>query len=181
MQSAEPEYIQDLVRRARLGDSDAFGQLYTVYFTPLYRYVYFRVSDKEVANDLTQEVFLRAYASFEKYASSTVSPLPYFYTIARNSVIDYYRKKKTLSLDEDSIGQIEDTDSPSPEDESALKEEYQHVLSHMSKLSQDQQDVIVLRFINGLSTKEIAKMIKRSEASVRQLQSRGLRVLRESM
>jgi RNA polymerase sigma-70 factor (ECF subfamily) len=181
MQAAEPEDIQENVRRARLGDSDAFAQLYTLYFTPLYRYVYFRVTNKADADDLTQEVFLKAYTSFQNYVPSSESPLPYFYTIARNMVIDHYRKKKTLVLNEDTLHQVPDTATASPEDEAATKEEYLLIQTHVTYLPEDQQDALVLRFINGLSNKEIARVMKKSEVAVRQLQSRGLRSLREAI
>ena len=177
MNEADPENIEDIIRRARLGDSEAFAVLYESYFTPLYRYICFRVSDKEDADDLTQEVFLKAYASFPRYISSGGSPLAYFYTIARNSIIDHHRKKKTVIADEDIFNNIPD-DAESAEMQAAKKEDYENLRQKIAQLPQDQQDAIVLRFIDGLSTQEIATMLGKSEVAIRQLQSRGLRSLR---
>jgi RNA polymerase sigma-70 factor (ECF subfamily) len=182
MQPADPEHIQSIVRRASAGDPDAFAELYTAYFTPLYRYIYFRVSDKADADDLTQEVFLKAYASFSSYVSKTESPLSYFYTIARNQIIDHYRKKKAVSIPEEVLQAITDA-RDSVEEEFARKEEQtnsQKKLTHLiSTLPTDQQDAIVFRYINGLPNKEISVIVGKSEMALRQLQSRGLRALRK--
>jgi RNA polymerase sigma-70 factor (ECF subfamily) len=179
-----PENMKDVVERARSGDADAFAHLYTEYFTPLYRYVYFRVTDKSYADDLTQEIFLKAYASFGKYVPATDSPLPYFYTIARNLVTDHYRKKKPVVLQEEQMREIPDT-SDSIEHELA-NEELQvavqaKIQMHLQKLPQLQQDALVLRFINERTNAEIGKIMGKSEVAVRQLQSRGIRSLRKRL
>ena len=180
MQSADPDSIEDIVRRARLGDADAFSALYTSYFTPLYRYVYFRVADKTEVDDLVQEVFLKAYTAFDRYTYSGGSPLAYFYTVARHSIIDHYRKRRLPTVDGEVLETIAD-ESATAEEVAIQREEIETVRAHLRQLPQDQQDVIVLRFIEGLSTPEIATMLGKTEVSVRQMQSRGLRALRTLM
>jgi RNA polymerase sigma-70 factor (ECF subfamily) len=180
MNEADPENIADIVRRAQLGDSGAFAALYTAYFTPLYRYIFTRVSDKADADDLTQEVFLKAYTSFSRYVVRGESPLPYFYTIARNSIIDHYRKKKALVADEEVLSTIADI-SDSAEETAAKREEHEAILRGIATLPSDQQDALILRFTEGLSTNEIATILEKSEMAVRQLQSRGLRSLKHTL
>lgn len=178
MNLTDTSAIQEAVRRARLGDTEAFGELYATFFVPLYRYIYFRVSEKEDANDLAQDVFLKAYASFQNYVPSHESPLPYFYTIARNSIIDYYRKKKVPTLEDEVMQAIPDT-TPSVEDEAMMHEDFALIERQLSQLSPDQQDALILKYLNGRTNTEIAKMMGKSEAAIRQLQSRGLKALRE--
>jgi RNA polymerase sigma-70 factor (ECF subfamily) len=177
MNSADPKNIVDIVRRASLGDAEAFGVLYESYFTEVYRYIYFRIPDKVDADDLTQEVFLKAYRSFGSYVPSGESPLPYFYTIARNSIIDHYRKKKTVIVEEEFLQGIPDH-ATSAEERFADKEELGALQMHLRMLPSDQQEAIILRFINTLSNKEIAVSMGKSEMAIRQLQSRGIRTLR---
>ncbi len=180
MNEADPKHIEELIRRARLGDSEAFSVLYEAYFTPLYRYVYFRVSDESDAADLTQETFLKAYQSFPRYVSSGRSPLAFFYTVARNCIIDHYRKKKTVRADDEVFDSIPD-EAMSAEVAAAMKEDGRSLREKIALLPQDQQDAIVLRFIDGLPSAEIATIMGKSEVAVRQMQSRGLRVLRGMM
>jgi RNA polymerase sigma-70 factor, ECF subfamily len=179
MHEADPENIADIVRRARLGDSAAFTVLYESYVTPLYRYIRSRVSEKADAEDLTQDVFLKAYTSFPRYVTTNDSPLPYFYTIARNSIIDHYRKKKSVVADEDVLGALPDTDD-SPEEIAAKREDQTAALRLIKTLPNDQQDALILRFVEGLPTEKIAMMMGKSEAAIRQMQSRGLRSLKNA-
>jgi RNA polymerase sigma-70 factor (ECF subfamily) len=180
MNGSDSEFLKDIVEKAKAGDSEAFSYLYKTYVTPLYRYIYFRVGGKAEAEDLTQDVFVKAYTSFGSYTYIGTSPLAYFYTIARNAVIDYRRKKKFLITDEeDALLEVADT-SDSPEEEAIKSEFAQEIRLHIAELSEDQQDVITLRFIESLSTKEVSEILGKSEESVRQLQSRSLRALKIS-
>ena len=180
----ETNEIQDIIARAKAGDAEAFGLLYSQYYTPVYRYVYFRAKSwgEETAEDITQEVFIKAYNSFGRYAYSGTSPLAYLYTIARNILIDRGRKKKPkierLDLEEITIEDIPDN-SENRLQERMRKETEEELHASIDTLSSDQKDVIILRFIDGLPTKEIAQVLQRSEVAVRQLQSKGLKALRK--
>jgi len=180
MKETGQDNIEEVVRRAKDGDNEAFAWLYESYFAPLYRYVYFRVGSKTDAEDLTQEVFVKGYVSFGKYSYSGTSPLAYFYTIARNAIIDFRRKKKILILDDDEMLDVPDA-ADSPLEVSAKGEESEMVRQKISLLPEDQQDAIVLRYIDGLPNKEISELLGKSEESVRQLQSRGIKTLRKHM
>ena len=176
--------IIDIITRAKAGDKEAFSQLYEEYYTPVYKYIYYRSSahTQDEAEDVAQEVFLKAYTSFDTYSYVGKSPLAYFYTIARNILIDRGRKKRVkierLDLEEKTIEEI--PDGIERIDEQLMrKEDTESLHANISQLSPDQQDVIIFRFIDGMSTSEIAKILKRSEVAIRQLQSKGLKSLRK--
>src|SRR3989338_277965 len=84
----------ELMERAQNGDTLAFGELYNAYFTKVFRYIYVRVKNKVEAEDLTHNVFLKVFESASKFKNVGISPLAYFFTVARNTVINAWRKKK---------------------------------------------------------------------------------------
>jgi RNA polymerase sigma-70 factor (ECF subfamily) len=178
----EPEHraedVMDIVRRAKEGDEGAFAALYQLYFAPLYRYLYFRGADKADADDLVQDVFLKAYSSFSRYAPRSASPLAYFYTIARNAVIDHYRKKRVPVMEAAELERVASGEA-SAEEQAAKEEDYAAVQRALAELPPDQQSALILRYIEGRSNEEIASVLGKNEAAVRQLQSRGLKRLRD--
>ena len=169
-----------LMGRAKEGESEAFSQLYELYFVPVFRYIFFRVQQKEVAEDLTQTVFLKAYKAVERFPTEGQSPLAYFFAIAKNTVIDYYRKKKDIPEDPERFTRREDTkDTHMTNVEFRIDGE--RCLQAVKQLKSDQQEVIVLRFINEMTTAEIAEILGKNEDAVRQLQCRALKTLRISL
>lgn len=167
---------------ARDGDQQAFAQLYEQFAVPLFRYIFFRVNRKEDAEDILQSVFLKAYRSLPRFRDLGKEPLSYFYTIARTTVIDFQRKKHEVPIDdsEHALEHIPD-ESMDTAHLASLHSEGAKIREGMSLLSEEQQEVITLRFMQDLSHKEIAKVMNKSEVAVRQLQSRGLRILREKL
>ena len=169
-----------LMQSAKSGDTEAFSQLYELYFTPVFRYIYFRVKNKEEANDLSQTVFFKVFRSLPNFQEKNKSPLAYFFTVARNTVIDYWRAKKEISFNdlENVFGQMPDkTDNPL---ELIKKKEIGWTIRRAVKqLTDDQQEVITLKFINEMPNKEIAALLEKTEEAVRQLQCRALKALRE--
>ncbi len=178
-----PTDIAAIIKRAKEGDREAFSLLYNLYYTPVYRYIYIRIgkNSQDSAEDITQDVFLKVYTSFTNYSYTGKSPLAYIYTIARNTLIDRGRKKKIqfaeLDPEDNTIEQIPDM-ADNPSEQYIKKEESQDLRARICLLSPDQQDVVTLKFIDGLETKEIAETLGKSEEAVRQLQSKGLRALR---
>ena len=169
-----------LIELAKQGDSSAFGILYKMYFTPVFRYIYFRVKDKKTAEDLVQSVFLKAYESISGFREQGKDPLAYFFTIARNAVIDYWRKKKEILMEgnEEILDKVRDTEASPLEfiekgDKAAVLKEA------IKNLTDDQQEIINLKFISDLSNAEISKITGKNEDAIRQLQSRALKNLRE--
>ena len=178
--TTEVTALESIIQRAKSGNNEAFTALYELYVTPLYRYIFFRVSDPRDAEDLTQEVFLKAYVALSRYVSNGTPILAYFYTIARNSIIDHYRKKKERYVDTALFDTIAD-ESPLPNELASNRKNLLQLRKDISVLAQDQQDAITLRYLDEFDTTEIAKIMNRSPESVRQLQSRGLKILRDSL
>lgn len=157
---------------------ERFEELYERFFTPVFRYILLRVKSRAEAEDLAQTVFMKAYQANPPGKAGNELSLNYFFTVARNTVIDHWRKKKDVVVDdpEAEFEGIPDTDTPEGEamrgeSRTAVREALEHVTS-------SEQEVLVLKFMNELSTKEIAKLLGKSEVAVRQLQSRGLKSLR---
>ena len=172
---------KDLMRLAKDGDTDAFERLYEIYFVPVFRYIYFRVKNKEETEDLVQEVFLKVYNSISKFQEKGRSPLAFFFVVARNTVIDYWRKKKEIKLDKpEDILKISDT-KESPWGLIRRSETISIINEAIRYLPSGQQEVIILKFINDLSNQEIALLLKKSEVAIRQLQSRALKNLRKQL
>src|SRR5262249_52813544 len=99
MMSDQFKSPKELMSLAASGDREAFGVLYAQYFTPIYRYIYVRVKTAEIANDLAQTVFLKVFERASEIEAPE-NPLSYFYTVARNLVIDHWRKKKETFFDD---------------------------------------------------------------------------------
>lgn len=170
---------KEMMRLAKEGDSDAYGQLYKLYFTPVFRYIYLRVRDKEKANDLTQTVFLKVFIALPNFKERNKSPLAYFFTVSRNTIIDYWRAKKEIKVDDfDSIVKRTADNSASPQESYEQKENKVFIHRVLQDLTDIQQEVITLKFISGLSNKEIAELLGKTKEAVRQLQCRALRSLK---
>lgn len=164
---------------AKEGDAEAFGRLYELYFTPVYRYTYLRTKSKEEAEDLTQVVFIKVFKSIGGFKEQNKQPLAYFFTVARNTVIDHWRKKKEILVDmpiETGAAIEEQTDSPI--DLIDKKANAQVIYKAIETLTEDQQEVVILKFINDLTTAEIATVLEKKEDAVRQLQCRALKILK---
>lgn len=170
--------IKDLIIRAKQGDTEAFGLVYSEYLTPIYRYFYFRVGDKDLANDLAQDVFLKVFDSLDRVVITDKSPLTYFYTVARNLLIDTYRKKKIPTMDGEQAENFL-VDHDNPEKQTVLKDDTERLMEAIQQISEGEADALVLRFIDNHSNQEIGQIMGKSEENVRQLQSRGLKSLRK--
>ncbi len=177
----EEENMAELVRKAVDGDSQAFGELYALYFAPIYRYIYVRISVKHDVDDITQTVFLKAWQAVSRYENQGRPFLAWLFTIARNSVFDYRKKKREVFLDDTPIRDESVALAPRDEEKELYNEQLLAVRKALLDLSEDQQDVIVLRFIEGRSYREIASLIEKSEDAVRAIASRGLRELRKKI
>ncbi len=173
-----------LITRAQKGDSEAFGELYEDFFTPIFRFILPKVSDHRTAEDLTQMVFIKVFESIQNFKYTGSSPLSYFFTVARNTVFDFYKKKKDIVIGEnngdDSINifhNIED-DSPIPDERLKISEKQNFILKEIDKLHGDQKTIITMKFIDGLKNPEIADILEKTEDSIRQTQCRALKKLK---
>lgn len=170
--------LKSTIEKAKSGDKEAYGQLYTELYTPIFKYVLSRTRNKELAEDITSDVFLRFLKSIGDYTSQTDTPLPYLYTIAKNLIINNGLKKKTDQLPEEAAEYIGDGKATQLET-SIQKEEVARVLETLSLLPEDQAEVVRLRYLGQLETKEIAAALGKTEVNIRKIESRALSKLRE--
>lgn len=178
MDRSDSADLKKIITDAKRGDEAAFTELYRRYFVPVYRYVFSHVGSRSDADDLTQDAFVKILGSFSRYVETDSPPLAYFYTVARNTVIDWHRKKKTQPLEDDLARTLRD-DTVHPEERAANEEEHKGLLELISHLPEGEREAIILKYVNDLSNKEIAAMMKKSEEAVRKLQSRGMHNLRK--
>ena len=170
----------DLIQLARQGDQRALIGIYERYHPSVFTYVFYRVCDQEIAEDLTAEVFTRMLANLPRYRSSGKPILAWLYTIARNLVIDHYRQNKSAShlpLLEDLVEG--DNNHPVKVTEAALAHE---CLSRaLRNLTEEQRQVILLRFIENREISELAEILGKNERAIRSLQHRALVALQRWM
>jgi RNA polymerase sigma-70 factor (ECF subfamily) len=174
---AESNRIAALVDLARAGDAEAFGSLYDHYSPAVFRFVYYRVSARPLAEDLTSETFFRALRSMASFQWQGKDFGAWLTTIARNLIVDHFKASRTrLELTTDDFSDRRET-SESPEEEVLASLTSDVLREAMAKLPAEQQECIVLRFLNGYSIAETAKSLGRSEGAIKQLQLRAVRNL----
>jgi RNA polymerase sigma-70 factor (ECF subfamily) len=178
MDKLNNENLIELVKSAKRGDKNAFSGLYKYYITPIFRFVYFRVRNRVDAEDLTQSIFLKTWSNLPKYKQRENPFSSWLYAIARNTVTDFWKKKKDWNISE--LGENTTKEERKPIDDLIDEERDLEIIKKlMELLSEEQQEVMVLKFIDGLSNKEISKIINKKEDAVRQIQSRALKILKE--
>ncbi len=177
------EAIINSIIKAKQGDREAFDFIYSEFFNPIFRFIYFRVNSKAEAEDLTQTVFLKIWSALPDFEVKERGQfLSWCFTVARNSVIDFYKKKKEILLDNIEPQQIftqstEDSLAHSLDDKILGERARKAIIS----LNGDQQEVIILKYINGLTNKEIASLLDKSEDNIRQIQFRAIKELKRIM
>ncbi|HEV8229218.1 MAG TPA: sigma-70 family RNA polymerase sigma factor [Candidatus Limnocylindria bacterium] len=167
---------QDLARRASSGDRRAFAALYDLHVEAVYRYAFYRVRTAAEAEDVTSEVFQRALVAMPRYEPRRPF-LAFLYTIARNIVTDHMRRQRPQASFEDAIAHP--SDAPSPEERAAEMDDARRLRTAIGLLTPLQQEVVILRFLEDRSIKEIAQITDKPESTIRGLQMRALAALRE--
>ena len=169
--------IPDVIERARNGDVAAFGEIYDTHVDSVYRYLLYRVREPSDAEDLTSEVFTRAFANIHRYRWQGKSFLAWLYTIARNAVTDRRRRDRpTVELD-NAYGLA--AEGPTAHDRAVLGEEVDALRGAVKHLTGEQQEVLVLRFVQNMSSREVANVLGKNEGAIRALQFRALGRLRK--
>lgn len=169
--------IINSVIKAKQGDNDAFNFIYSELFTPLFRYIYFRINNRQEAEDLTQAVFLKIWLALPDFEIKEKNQFfSWCFAIARNSVIDFWKKKKEILLEDARIEPVAEENFLNSIDAKKAGETARKAILF---LNGEQQEVIIMKFINDLSNKEIAEILGKSEEAVRQAQSRALKELRK--
>ena len=170
----------DLIARAQQRDAGAFGSLYTLYLDEIYRYVYYRVSDHQEAEDLTEVVFLKAWQALPRFRSKGPGFRAWLYRIAHNAVIDRHRVSKTVVSLEQALD-VQDTNHISPETAVEVEQETARLDAAISQLKPRLREVILNRFLNGLSHAETAHAMGLREGHVRVLQHRALKAIKDRL
>ena len=171
---------RQLVLQAQSGNSEAFGQLYDAYMERIYRFVYFRVEDQQTAEDITSQVFLKAWNNLDRFSFNRTPYLAWLYTIAHTAVIDHYRTRKVTTALED-VQLSQQDHSEAVENEIDLNAEMKVIKEALQALTDDQQKVLTLKFIEGMSNNEIALHLGKREGAIRALQMRGLQALAKQL
>jgi RNA polymerase sigma-70 factor, ECF subfamily len=167
----------NLVARAKEGEAEAFGLLYDFYMPRIYRFVLFKAGHREEAEDLTHQVFLKAWENIEKYESRGYPFSSWLYRIARNAVIDAYRKSNPqISIEDLSPNLLTEKETQILKAEMSI--EWEQLLSSMSKLKEIERDVLIMRFVDDLTHQEVAKAIGKSEGATKVIQHRALKNLK---
>lgn len=166
-----------LVDLARRGDAEAFGLLYDHYNGTVYRFLYYRVGSHALAEDLTSETFFRALRSMSGFKWQGRDFGAWLVTIARNLVADHFKAGRTrLETATDDLSD-HDTSTPGPEDDVLAGLTNEALLCGLRQLAAEQQECLVLRFLQGMTIAETAQALQRSEGAVKQLQLRAVRNL----
>lgn len=167
---------QALVEMARQ-DPEAFGQLYDLYFARIHSYIYRRVGDRPLAEDLTADTFFRALKAIKRYEWRGMPFSAWLYRIASNTVTDHFRSSRATNVPLDEQWGLQDA-GEQPEDAALRIDRMEEILQAVRTLSPDQQDVVLLRFQGDLRLREIADIVGKSEGAVKALMFRALHTLR---
>jgi len=169
--------MMELVERAQAGETEAFGRLYDHYSDTVYRYIYYRVNGKATAEDLTSETFLRALRRIGTFTWQGRDFGAWLVTIARNLVADHFKSSRFRL--EVVTGEMLDANEVerSPEDSVLESLSNESLLTAVRKLNPQQRECVTLRFLQGLSVAETARIMGKNEGAIKTLQYRAVRTL----
>lgn len=165
---------KELIKKAKNRDPEAFGKIYDLYFDKIFSYIYWRVGGSPETEDLAEQVFLKALEAIDKYKWRGAPISAWLFQIARNLVADHYRTKarEPVRLERETIA-VEETTSST--EEITLEEiDRQSLREAIAKLTEEQQQVIILKFFASLSNLEVSKILGKTVGSVKSLQHRAL-------
>jgi RNA polymerase sigma-70 factor, ECF subfamily len=181
--SSEPSESQAevmaLVTAAQGGDGEAFGRLFDTYVDTVHRYIRYRVSDHSLAEDLTSETFLRALRRISSYTWQGKDFGAWLVTIARNLIADHFKSSRyRLELStSDLVEAGADRSQAGPEDQVLAGITNEVLLEAVTRLNPEQQECIVLRFLQGMSVAETAAVLGKNDGAVKALQYRAVKAL----
>ena len=167
---------EGLIKKAKNRDSEAFGLLYDQHLPPIYRFILLKTGSKVTAEDLTHQVFLNAWQNIENYQSQGFPFSSWLYRIASNAVIDYYRTdKKHFNLE----AIEEPAASNNLEEKIDQRFEMNLVRTAIKELPDEQQTIIIMKFVEDLTNKEIAAALGKSEGAVKTAQHRSIQNIKK--
>jgi RNA polymerase sigma-70 factor (ECF subfamily) len=170
------DFEATLIERAQRQDREALIEIYNRYYDSVYTYVYYRVPDQPTTEDITAEVFIRMVSRIQAFTYHRQTILAWLYTIARNLVADYFRANKHVSSLKINDEYLIDTQNPHHLVE--FNTTQAQLISSIGQLTEDQQQVILMKFIGGQSNAAIAEYLGKTEGSVKSMQYRALASLK---
>jgi len=176
-EAANQTEIIKLVEKAIGGNVEAFGELYSIFLDRIYRYVFYQVKDKMTAEDITEEVFIKAWNAISSCQGKEETFSAWLYRIAHNRVIDIFRsreKEQPLVMDA-----VAETGRAELELETEI--DHRELLDSIAELPSNQKQVIILKYIEGLGNREIEQITGKKQGAIRILQMRALARLRERL
>lgn len=174
-----PDDYNKFVKKAITGDKNAFGELYNFFLDRIYRFIYYLVGDEFLAEDLTQNTFLRAWNGLKNFSLSKGTFQSYLFTIARNLVIDNQRKKKEVSLESAKADIVESGENL--EEKTWKNESMNKVHQALGFLEEDDRQIIILRFFEEMHFDEIAEVTGKNSGAIRVKVHRILAVLKKKL
>ncbi len=173
----DPAEIVGLIEKASGGNVKAFGELYSIYLDRIYRYVFYQVRDKMIAEDITEEVFIKAWRAIRSCKGKEKTFSTWLYRIAHNHLINTRRHiGRQMSIEKSNFVDVMD-----PKQKIESKLEYRELLETITCLPQNQRQVILLKFIEGMNNREIGRIMSKNEGAIRVSQMRALTTLREKL
>ncbi len=179
--AADRERLIALVELARGGDKDAFGLLFDHYHPSVYRFIYYRTRSQTLAEDLSSETFFRALRSMNNFRWQGKDFGAWLMTIARNLTTDHFKAGRTRLEHATEDMSLHDATTEGPETTVLAAITNETLLSSLQRLPKEQQECLIMRFLQGMSIAETAQVLGRSEGAVKQLQLRGVRNLAKLM
>jgi RNA polymerase sigma-70 factor, ECF subfamily len=170
--------IDEIVQECQNGNLASFGKIYDEYIRKIYDFVYYKTHHKETAEDIVSKVFIKALSNIKTVDLKKASFKTWLYTIARNTVIDYYRTKK-FDRDIEDIWDLAGRDDVARDID--IRNKIKNVQEYLVELKSEQRDIIVMRVWQGMSHKEIAEVMNKSEASCKMMYGRAIKKLRKEM
>lgn len=177
MRNKSEKEIKELIKQAKRGDLTAFSELYEINFSSIYRYAFSKVRNKHYAEDIASHTFLKMIDSIENFSWREIPFKAWLIKIAHNLSIDHFRRMSKET--ENNIFHSEKLDNI--EDKVINGVLFEKVLKVLDALDKKYKNVILLRFIAGLSCKETAAFMKVSEDNVRTIQHRALKMIRDEL
>jgi RNA polymerase sigma-70 factor, ECF subfamily len=168
-----------LVARLKAYDESAIRQVYRMYADAIYRYALYQCGDPTQAEDIAGDVFVRMMDSIESYTYRGASISAWLYRIARNLVVDHHRRNRRLQPLEPLEETFVASDNPAAAAEAQLTAD--EIRQLIGLLTEEQQQIILLKFVENLDNREISEIVGKTEGSVKSLQHRALRSLRRLM
>jgi RNA polymerase sigma-70 factor (ECF subfamily) len=172
--------LNTLIRQAKRYEEKAFSKIYKHFYQQVYRYIYYRTNDRNIAEDLTAETFLKVLQNIQSFRKEAKSFLPWLIKIAYSQVVEFYRnggQNEMLSLEEENSWQF-GYSAADAEDLILSRLDGEDIWCAVGRLTEEQQQVIYLKFGLGLSNSEVAEILGKKEGAIKSLQVRALNSLK---